>query len=94
MVTIDNLIGLGSKGVSTQLLCIHVDEKVIAGYREDIGAFELERQGAVMSQVYRKQLWKQTVSKLIQVREIMQCCCCFCCGVISGLSVILVYPST
>ncbi len=42
---------------------------MIAGYREDTGGFESESQRAVMSQVFRKQLWKQTVSKVIQVRE-------------------------
>lgn len=47
---------------------MHVDEKVIAGYKEAIEGVESERRGAVMSQVFRKQLWKQTVSRIIQVR--------------------------
>lgn len=67
MVTTDNLIGLVP--IKLQLHCVHVDEKVIAGSRDDIGGFESDRAGAVMSQVFSKQLWKQTLSKVIQVRE-------------------------
>lgn len=44
---------------------------MISGYREEIVGPESERQGAVMSQVFSKQLWKQTVLKVIQVREIL-----------------------
>lgn len=80
MATGDNLIGLiPLEGKSIQLPSVHVDEEVIAGYGEDIEGFESERRGTVMSRVFRKQLWKRTVSKLIQVRDIMQHCCC-CCG--------------
>lgn len=61
-----------------QLPCVHADEKEIAGYWEDVEGFETERLETVMMQVFRKKLWKQTVSKVIQVREIIQHCCC--CG--------------
>lgn len=67
MVPVHNLLGVVP--VKLQFPCAYADEKVIAGSGEDIEGFEWDGWGAVMSQVFSKQLWKQTLSKVIQVRE-------------------------
>lgn len=64
------------------------DSLLQRGYR--VGGLVSDGRGAVMSQVCGELLWKQTVSKVIQVREILQRCRF---GVIWRLCAVLVWLS-